>query len=200
MTLEQPPALLQIVREPLKPGSEAPFDAVEREIARSAATLGCPHPYLGTESLSGPKEAWWFNAYESSSQQQQVYDAYAENEALMAALHKTSQVKSGMTLQPVDTLTRYNAGASTGTPWGPGRGRYLVVLITTRRDRTEGTVFESLDGTRYIITAADTREEADAVKASVGPDAVMLAVQPAWSFPAKTWVATDPVFWQSPRR
>jgi hypothetical protein len=51
-----PPPLLQIVREPLKPGAEAPFSAIEEERARLAATLGCPHPYLGAESLTGPKK------------------------------------------------------------------------------------------------------------------------------------------------
>jgi hypothetical protein len=43
-TSAQPPPLLQIVREPLKPGTEAAFNAIEEERARMSAALGCPHP------------------------------------------------------------------------------------------------------------------------------------------------------------
>jgi hypothetical protein len=84
----QPPPLLQIVREPLKAGAETPFNAIAEERARLAATLGCPHPYLGAESIIGPKEAWWFNAYQSTTERQQVYDACARHAPLMAALQK----------------------------------------------------------------------------------------------------------------
>jgi hypothetical protein len=58
-----PPPILQIAREPLKPGREAAYRNVEEDTARQSAKLGCPHPYLGVESLSGPKEIWWFNGY-----------------------------------------------------------------------------------------------------------------------------------------
>lgn len=53
----QPPPLLQIVREPLKPGTEAAFNAIEEERAHLSATLACPHPYLGAKAITGPKEA-----------------------------------------------------------------------------------------------------------------------------------------------
>ena len=53
--------ILQIVREPLKPGSEAAYYALEEDTAHAAAALGCPHPYLGAESVTGSKEVWWFN-------------------------------------------------------------------------------------------------------------------------------------------
>ena len=89
----QPPSLLQIVREPLKPGAEAAFNAIEEERARVSATLGCPHPYLGAESVTGPKEVWWFNGYQSSTDRQQVYDAYAKNAPLMAAAEKKNPTR-----------------------------------------------------------------------------------------------------------
>jgi hypothetical protein len=196
-TPTQPPALLQIVREPLKPGSETAFGAIEEERARISATLGCPHPYLGAESLTGSKEAWWFNGYQSSTEQKQVYDAYAKNAALMAAFQQSAKPKADLTLKPMEVFARYRADLSAGTPWLLGHGRYLVVTVTKSTARLSGTVFESADGMRLLVTSAETRQEADAAKASAGPEAIILAVRPSWSFPAPEWIAADPPFWRS---
>jgi hypothetical protein len=63
-----PPGILQIFREPLKSGVEAEYAAIEDDTKRLCVELGCPHPYLGVESLTGPKEVWYFNAYGSSEE------------------------------------------------------------------------------------------------------------------------------------
>ena len=39
-----PAHLLQIVREPLKPGAEEAYDRLEQDQARISAALGCPNP------------------------------------------------------------------------------------------------------------------------------------------------------------
>ncbi len=87
----QPPQILQIFREPLKPGSEAAYGEIEAGTARLCAELKCPHPYLGIESLAEPKEVWFFNGYESTAEQKQVVDDYAKNAPLLAALEKNSK-------------------------------------------------------------------------------------------------------------
>lgn len=192
-----PPALLQIVREPLTPDSDTAFSEIEESRARLAATLGCPHPYLGAESLTGSKEAWWFNGYRSPIEQKRVYGAYEKNTALMSAWQQSTKRKADLTLRPVELLARYRPDLSAGTPWLLGRGRYLLVTITRSTARLTGTVFESSDGTRLVIAPSETREDADAAKAAAGPEATILAVRPSWSFPAAEWVAADPLFWRS---
>jgi hypothetical protein len=196
-TSGQPPALLQIVREPLKPGSEAAFNAIEEERARMSATLGCPHPYLGAESLTGPKEAWWLNGYRSSTERQQVYDAYAKNAPLMAAFQKSAKPKADLTLKAIEVFASYRPDRSEGTPWLLGHGRYLVITMTNRTARLAGTVFEGPDGTRFVVRSAETREEAEAAKLSAGQETTVLAIRPSWSFPAAEWTATDPEFWRA---
>jgi hypothetical protein len=190
-----PPALLQIVREPLEPG-DARFSAIEEERARIAATLGCPHPYLGAQAVTGSNEAWWFNGYQSAAEQQQVYDAYGKNAALLAAWQRSAQPKAELTRKPIDVLARYRPDLSAGTPWRLGHGRYLVIAVTRSTARLTGTVFESADGTRFAITSSETRQEADAAKAAAAAEATILAVRPSWSFPAHEWIAADPPFWQ----
>ena len=196
----QPPQILQIYREPLKPGSEAAYHAIEEDTARAAAALGCPHPYLGSVSVTGSREVWWFNGYESPAEQKQVSDDYAKNRRLMTALLRNSRRKASLTLEPVEVFARYRPDSSVGNPWVLGRGRFFVITVTKSDPRATGTVFEAPDGTRFIVTAAQTREQADAASALAGPESIILAVRPSWSFPAKEWIAVDPVFWQPAHR
>ena len=192
----RPPAILQIVREPLKPGHDAEFSAIEEERARIAVALGCPNPYLGTESLTGPKEAWWFNGYESADHQKQVYDAYAKHTQLLAGFQQTEPRKAQITGKPIELFARYRPDLRPDTSWAPGLGRFLVVTKTTTGSDVAGTVFEAADATRLVIMPANTRAEADAVQSRAGANSVMLAVRPTWSVPSADWIASDPAFWK----
>ena len=197
VTAEPPPTLLQIVREPWRAGVAAAFASIEEERSAIAAALGCPHPYLGAESLSGPKEAWWFNGYRSPAEQPQVYAAYAANAPLMAAFQRSVAPKAALTLAPIEIIATHRPDWSTGAPWLLGHGRYLVVTVTDRVAGRAGTVFEASDSTVVVITAAMTRDEADAATDAAGPDTTLLAVRPAWSFPSAAWIAADPEFWRA---
>jgi hypothetical protein len=195
----QLPAILQIFREPLKPGTRAAYDAIERATARIAATHGCPHPYLGIEALTGAEEVWYFNAYESHADRQRVWDAYAANEALMTALKESGARKAPLTLPPIDVFARYREELSQGPAWAPGVGRLLVIAMTEAGTHVsppfKGTVFETDDGRRFTIRAAAARDEADRIAGAAGAAADVFAVRPDWSFPSREWVDADPEFW-----
>ena len=190
------PAILQIAREPLKPGLEARYRAIEEETARAAVELRCPHPYLGAESRTGPKEVWWFNGYEFQDEIKQVEAAYKNNAPWMAVLARNSARKSVLTLPPIEVFTKHRPDLSRGKPWNIGEGRFLVITRTKSDRAMDGTVFEAPDGTRFIVTAAHTREEAEAMTTDAGPETDLFAVRPKWSFPAGEWVAADPEFWR----
>ena len=192
----RPPAILQIVREPLKPGTDAEFSAIEEERARVSVTLGCPNPYLGTESLTGPNEAWWFNGYESADHQKQVYDAYATNTKLLAAYQQSEPRKAKITGKPIEIFARFRPDLRPGASWAPGTGRFLIVTMTTKDSDVAGTVFEAADGTRVIIAPATTRADADAARARAAATSVVLAVRPTWSFASREWIVADPEFWK----
>src|SRR5262245_45413393 len=82
----QPPRLLLIAREPLKPGGEAEYDRIESETARKCAELRCAHAYLALESLDGPKEVWWFNGFDSAADHEDAVKAWGKNKAALAML------------------------------------------------------------------------------------------------------------------
>jgi hypothetical protein len=64
---EQPPQILQIYREALKPCQEAAWAAIEEQKTNICLELKCPHPYLGIESLSGRQEARFLNGSSEGS-------------------------------------------------------------------------------------------------------------------------------------
>ena len=189
------PNILQIYREPLKLGSEACYQEIEEDTARISATLGCPHPYLGLESVTGPKEIWWFNGFESAEKQSQVYKQYASNAPLMAALQRNSERKADLILSPIQVIANYREDLSIGVPWIMGNGRF-VVISTMWGQPAAGTVFETSDGERICIAPAQTREQATTNAASFGRGANIFAARPSWSFPDAAWIEADPMFWQ----
>lgn len=199
-TPSQPPRILQIHREALKPRSEALYQAIEEDTARLQAKHGCPHPYLAVESLTGSKEVWFFNGYRSSAEQRRVYDDYAKNTRLLAALQRNSRRKSRLTLPPTNTFANYRQDLTVGVPWILGQGRFLVITVTKGLPRVSGTVFEAEDGTQFIVTIAHTRREADRAARQAGSPSRVFAVRPSWSFPAKQWIAADSRFWRLPSR
>jgi hypothetical protein len=186
--------ILQIYRETVASEREAEYDALERETAKNAARLGCPNPYLGAESLRGPKVAWWFNAYDSPAEQRRVAESYMRNAKLMAALARSSSHKAEFTSDTSDVFAHYRPEASGGTSWAPGQGRFLRIVETKTASAFGGAVFQTDGGARFVVTACETREQAEH---DADGDAHVLAVRPMWSVPAPAWVAADREFWNA---
>src|SRR5262249_19070698 len=193
----QPPRILQIYRDFVKPGSEAAYRETEREIARAAVQFGFPHPYLAIEALTGPMEVWFLNGWESEAEQKRVADDYAKNAPLVAAFETLGKRKASLKSKVAEAFARYRPDMSRGAPWSLGLGRFLVITVTKENRRIDGTVFETADGARFVFQPASTRQEADTKAAAAGGEARAFAVRPYWSKPAKDWVAADHEFWVS---
>ncbi|HKW97590.1 MAG TPA: hypothetical protein VJN43_07635 [Bryobacteraceae bacterium] len=194
---QRPAQRLYVYRDFLKPGSDDAYRKIEIEAARVCAEMKCPHPYLGIESLTGPKEAWWLNGFRSDAEEREVAAAYANNTKIRDALALTATRKQALITKPLETSTRYLPEASRGSPWCVGAGRFLVITVTRSRRAMDGAVFEAPDGTRYVIRPAHTREQAGAIAQAGGYESRIFAVRPYWSMPAEEWVAADPEFWRT---
>jgi hypothetical protein len=189
--------ILQIYRDSLKPGRQAAFKAVEEDAARICAELKFPHSHLAIESLRGPKEVWWLNAFESEEDKQRVADEYAKYPALKAALEDITRRKEGLTEAPVNVYATYRADLSRGAPWKVAGARFFVVTVTQGDARTEGSVFGAPDGSHFVFRPVARRAQADAVAAAAGPGTRIFAVRPYWGMPAEAWIAADPAFWKA---
>src|SRR5215831_9855054 len=194
-----PMPILLIAREPLVVGRENEYREIEEETARLSVKLGCPHPYLAMESLTGPKEVWWLNGFDSPEDQRQVAQAYEKNAPFSAALKKNSGRKAPVTGKVIEIVEQYRPDLTNGVPWILGHGRFLVIAVTKDRPAGAGTVFQAADGTFFVFSPARTRKQADRLAASI-PGSIVVVVRPAFSFPAKDWVAADPRFWFSAAR
>ncbi len=189
--------LLYVARESLKPGAEARYLEIEQDAARICRELKCPHPYIGIESLTGPKQCWWFNGFASEAELNQTGEAYKTNQPVAAALAEIIRRKADLITTSSELVAHYRRELSRGSPWRVGQGRFLVITVTKGAVSAEGTVFEAEDGTRFVITPARTRQEADTKRAAAGADAIVFAIRPDLSMPAQEWRAADPEFWKS---
>jgi hypothetical protein len=189
-----PPAILQVHREPLKPGARAEYDRLESDTARQCAQLRCPHAYLALESRTGPQEIWWFNGYDSDADRRQVTDAWAASTELLAILGRNAKRKAALIGKAVESLARHRPDLGEGEPWQLGRGRFVVIWSGTGTPPLKGTVYETDDRTRFVIVPTSTADEADALAAR--SKARVFEVRPSWSHPDEAWIAADPELWR----
>jgi hypothetical protein len=190
----EPPAVLQVYRESLKAGVRAEYDRIESDTARQCAQLRCPHAYLGLESLTGPKEVWWFNGYDSDADRKRVADAWAASTEVLALLGRNAKKKTALVGKAVESLARYQPDLSEGEPWRLGRGRFLVIWSGTGTPALAGTVYETDDHTRFVLVSARSRKEAEAL--ATASQARVFEVRPSWSHADETWIAADPELWR----
>jgi hypothetical protein len=193
---ERPPEVLMIVQERLKPNSVRAYDRNEREIARTSARLKSPHPYLALESVSGAKEVWWLNAFESRADKDRVMQAYERNHELAVELRKLGGRKAAFRYAPVTIVATYRGDLSDERAWRMSGARFFVVTVTNEVRKFDGSVFEAPHGRRFVFAQAATQRDAELRAVRTGTQARVFAIRPSWSYPADAWVAADPEFWR----
>ena len=191
-----PSKIVQIHRDRVKPGHEPTYRAVEEEAARMCVEHGCPHPHLAIESLAGPTEVWWLNAFESEADRQRVVDAYRGNAALTAALADIRTRRQGLLDMDVDVFAQFKPELSRGQQWQIAGSRFIRVTMTTDDDLPPGTVFEDASGTRYVFTPMASGEVVSAAASPPDEHTIVFAVRPYWGMPAREWIAADAEFWR----
>jgi hypothetical protein len=198
---QAPPLFMYIYRDSLRRGVDSTYGAIEDEAAQICADLKCPNPYLGVESLSGPHEAWWLNAFAGEADTTRVVKAYARNRPLMEALDAVAKRKASLVGIPIKGFGVYRPDLSGGPAWSVAGARFILVTVTRSRRPSGGSVWEMADSTLYILRPVRTRQRAELLAREQG--ARIFAVRPNWSMPAPEWVAADPAFWRlapAPRR
>ena len=186
---------LLLARERVRPGRESAYDDNERQLAGVAAALGCPHPYLAVATLQPPLEVWWVNAFSSQQERDGLSAAYARNQPLMEAMGPLGQRKEAFRESLTSVLTEYRSDLSGGTILRIAGSRYFVV-DTMPADGAGGAIFEAADEQRFAIATTRQRDAAQRLADALGARAIVLEVQPQWSFPAAAWIDADPELWQ----
>ncbi len=191
---QAPPRFMYIFRDSLKRGVDSTYRAIEDDGAQICADLKCPNPYLALESLSGPHEAWWLNAFASEADTARVVTAYAVDRPLMEALGAVTKRKEALIGTPIKGFGVYRPDLSRGPSWSVAGARFMLVTVTRSHRPAAGSVWEMSDSTLYVFRPVRTRQQGEALAGA--QSARIFAVRPNWSMPAQGWVAADPDFWR----
>src|SRR5438309_10188410 len=108
------PRFLSIYRDSLKRGVDSAYRVIESDGAQVCADRHCPNPYVGLESLTGPHEAWWLNAFESPADTARVAQVYVTDRGLATALGDIAQRKAELIGKPVQGFAVYRPDLSRG--------------------------------------------------------------------------------------
>ena len=193
-----PSALLLIHREEVPQIHTQEFGAIEAGIARSCLELGCPHPYLGLQTISGEHEVWFLNGFASVAEQEDVGRRYLANSPLMSALAAPSRRKAALVKVLGEHLASYRFEQGAGTPWSLGRDPYLVIAMG-REAMPAGAAYEAPDGTWFTLEGAPDAQTAVTRSQRCRGAARALAVRPDWSCPSTDWARRYPELWSAPR-
>jgi hypothetical protein len=190
-----PPQILEVAREYLKPGAAQAVHKIEVDAAQICIRLKFPHRYLVLESLTGPKEFWYLNAFDSQAELDELRGEYDGNKALTSALAKNLKRKAPyLAAESTDDFFNYRPQLSGGTPWVMGHGRFLVITWSKESGVGDGTVFEGANGNRLVIRAVQTRAQAKSMAAGAGTN--VFAIHPELGWADEAWVRADPEFWR----
>jgi hypothetical protein len=195
MTPDDGVPLLQLVRERIASGHEADYDTIERAIAQACRALAAPHPYLALQNVNDPREIWWINRFASPAQRQQVVDAYAANVALMNEMGGLGARKASCVESSTDLLLR-SSGPDHESHAALGHMACLVADWARDRGRTDVWTFDGNDGIQLAISPAESVPAARARADGLGPEAIVLAVVPAWSLPSPAWITANAALWR----
>jgi hypothetical protein len=188
----EPPPILQITIEPIRPGKEAEYGAIEVELAALCARQRCPNSYLALLSLDAPKQVYWLVSYESQADVERVAAGYADNQPLLDGMRALAAKKTGIADATTEIWTKLRADSSDDVPWQIGATRFAVIATETARG---GAVFETSAGRRFVIAAVETSAAAAEVAGRMGASARVFEVRASWSLPSADWRAANPDLW-----
>ena len=97
-----PPQILEVSREYLKPDAVQAVHKIEVDAAQICIRLKFPHRYLVLESLTGPKEFWYLNAFDSQADLDEVGREYEGNKALTIGVGGEPQTESALSGGGID--------------------------------------------------------------------------------------------------
>ena len=191
----QAPALLQIFRERVKPGTEAAYGRTEERIARFCAERDCPNHYLALTTAGAPQEVWWLNQFSSRAVMDRVTQFYEQNKAITDAMQELARGKAGLTDDPVDLLTGFRPDLSGGSDWQVGEAQFVAIRSLSAPQRVSGFLFEAPDGSAFALAAATTQTEAERLLGLLGDGSTLFEIRPDWSYPAADWISRNPSLW-----
>jgi hypothetical protein len=155
-----PPAILEIYREPVKPGKMAEYTRLEGEAALACARAST-WPYMAIQSITGPQtEVWYMEGFESYAAVERSGEPFVRNATLSADLNRLMEAKTNLVGDPHVVFAHYRDDLSSSVGLVQPRTRFFTVTMVTVRpghEREFEEIHRTLKSQRQRASAADNR-------------------------------------------
>ena len=122
-----PPPVIQIFREEVKPGKGPLHAKTEAAWAAAYKKANLKYYYLGTTTMSGPTEAWFFSAYGSMEDAEKAQRALEANKAVQAEIDRVNVADGDLLSGTRSTYLFYNKELSYRPDFNIGEYKYFMV-------------------------------------------------------------------------
>jgi hypothetical protein len=122
-----PPAVIQVIREDVKPGKGPAHEKSEAMWAAAYKKANLKYYYLATTTMSGPSEAWFFAAFDSMGDVEKANEALAANKTVQAEIDRIGATDGDMLSGTRSAFLFYNAELSYHPNFNIGDYKYLMV-------------------------------------------------------------------------
>jgi hypothetical protein len=177
-----PPDILQIYRDPVKPGKMAEYKRVEGEAAMACSRANT-WPYMTWQAVSGPQEVWFVSGFDSYAQMERSAEPFVRNAALAGDLGRIMDAKSNLVADPRTVFLRYREDLGHNRGLMRPQTRFFTATFVQVVQGHEHEYEESqriLRGVRERAAAADNRAVYQVVSGM--PQNTYLTLSPYHSF------------------
>jgi hypothetical protein len=132
---DQPPAVLMIVTEMVKPGQAgSPHEKTEGAFAQAMRDAKWPTHYLGMNALSGPDRAVFLVPYDSFASLGKDTEDQAKNVSLSSALDSANIADGALLESHTTTIYTFRPDLSLRQGTDMGHTRYFEIIVFKVRD------------------------------------------------------------------
>ena len=177
-----PPDILQIYREPVKPGKMAEYKHVEAEAAMACSRANT-WPYITMEGITGPQEVWFVSGFDSYAVMERSAEPFVRNATLASELNRIMDAKGNLVSESRAIFLRYRPELGNNRGLMRPQTRFFtatMVLVNQGHEREYEESQRILRGVRERAAAADNRAIYQVVSGM--PQNTYLTLSPYHSF------------------
>ena len=147
-----PPEILQLYRDPVKPGKLADYAKLENEAAHACSRANT-WPYLTLQAVTGPQEVWFVSGFESYAAMEKSAEPFVRNTALAADMGRLMENKANLVSDPQTVFLRYRDDLSRNSGLMRPHTRFFAVTMVTVHPGHE----HDYEETQHILRAVRER-------------------------------------------
>jgi hypothetical protein len=177
-----PPDILQIYREPVKPGKMAEYKRLEAEAAMACSRANT-WPYVTMEGISGPQEVWFVSGFDSYAAMERSAGPFVRNATLANELSRIMDTKSNLVAESRAVFLRYRQELGNNRGLMRPQTRFFtatMVQVIPGHEREYEESQRILRGVRERAAATDNRAVYQVISGM--PQNTYLTLSPYHSF------------------